>query len=80
MKIKKTNAAFYDAYYRQLTNAKIKNISLEQDDLDYFVNISVILEDGQELNLELCSDPEGNSSGFLFGLPYPSMIDESAFD
>ena len=80
MIISKSQAAFYDAYYSQLTGATIKKVWLEEDDSIYLVHIVVITSDGQEIDLELCSDPEGNSTGFLFGLPYPVIKDAHAFD
>jgi hypothetical protein len=80
MKIKKSDAAYYSAYYRQLKNAVIKDVYLEEDDSNYLVHIVVILSDGKTIDLELCNDSEGNSTGFLFGLPYPSDVDPNEFD
>lgn len=80
MFITKSQAAFYDAYYSQLNGAKIKKVWLEEDDSLYLVHITVVTSDNKELDLELCSDAEGNSTGFLFGLPYPVIKDKHAFD
>lgn len=80
MFIRKSQAAFYDAYYAQLKGAKIKDVWLEESDSTYLVHITIITSDNKELDLELCSDSEGNSTGFLFGLPYPVIQDANAFD
>jgi hypothetical protein len=71
------SAAFYDRYYKQLEGATITKFDgvIEITDGEGFPAFQVTLANGQVIDLEVSSDPEGNGGGFLFGLPWVDMSD-----
>ena len=56
------------AYYAQLIGSRIKGFRMEQDEFvdDPWPIFTVETETGEELNVALSRDPEGNGGGFAF--------------
>jgi hypothetical protein len=72
--------AFYNAYFGQLVGATITSFAMVPDEPDdefpdyegeIWPTFGIKLANGLEGKMELSSDEEGNSAGFLFGLPTP---------
>lgn len=56
------------AYYAQLIGNRIKGFRMEQDEFgdDPWPIFTVETEAGEQLNVALSRDPEGNGGGFAF--------------
>ena len=77
--MKRTYKQFWEDYYGQLVGAVITGFGIvEEDDYgisDYWPCFIVKLITGEEIQIELSSDEEGNAPGFLFGLPSVSPVE-----
>lgn len=65
---------FWTDYYRALEGATILRFNGLAEETEWeagFPSFTVRFADGSEGTIEVSSDPEGNSGGFLFGLPMP---------
>ena len=61
-----------DAYYKPLEGARITKTELAiEDEYRVFPVLHAELANGRKVKLEISSDQEGNSGGFIFGLPLP---------
>lgn len=61
------SAVFAIEYYQQLIGCKITGFRFESDELgDDFPIFTAITENGEELDLTVSRDPEGNGGGFIF--------------
>ena len=67
--------SYMEKYYGFLKGAKIIGAGLH-DDGEFEWPYFKIEKDGQEFEVEVSQDPEGNGPGFLFGLPRPEVKDE----
>ncbi len=63
---------FYEKYYAALKGATIVGTRVELQDGQCWPVIKVRMDNGDELELEVSRDSEGNGPGFLFGLPRPA--------
>ena len=81
-----TSLQFYRDYYASLKGATITKVELTQGEYEgqYWPTFTVKTKairktatrdavPAQTLRGEVSSDPEGNSPGFLFGLPHPKQ-------
>ena len=79
-----TSLQFYQDYYGALLGARITKVELTQGEYEgqYWPTFTVKTKairktatrdavPAQTLMVEVSSDPEGNSPGFLYGLPHP---------
>lgn len=65
------SANYWNKYYKGLEGATIVKFNgMSQDDFggDGFPSFIVKFKDGTSGSIEISSDPEGNSGGFIFGL------------
>lgn len=63
--------AWYGNYFGQLVGATITGFTLVKDDDmgDFWPTFKVKLAGGEEIEVEVSQDEEGNGPGWLFGLP-----------
>lgn len=69
----KQQADWYGKYYGQLTGATILQtiIGIDPEFGDVWPNFKVKLENGDELEIQIQRDEEGNGPGFISGIPMP---------
>lgn len=63
---------YWKEYYSQLEGARI--VKYLGEDFYGFPTFTVIYADGQEYEVQVSRDPEGNEGGFLF-LPFEPVMD-----
>lgn len=73
------SAEFHKRYYKQLEGATIVYyrgmVDGEANPYEGFPQFAVRLANGQEIDIEISKDPEGNGGGFIFGMNQPDMSD-----
>ncbi len=68
-------SAFMTRYYKQLVGATVVSFhyQMEEDDEDAFSTgdwpTFTMEKDGEQFDMQVSRDTEGNGPGFLFGLP-----------
>ena len=69
------NQKFWKDYYGSFEGAKILKFNGftedENDPMSNFPSFKVKFKDGSVSDIEISSDEEGNSGGFIYGLPTP---------
>ena len=77
---------WYDKYFGQLVGATILGFQLTKDEdpeessgyqepTEYFPAFLVKMADGTNRTIEISSDEEGNSGGWIFGLDHPDPVE-----
>jgi hypothetical protein len=73
---RKTEKQFWEEYYGQLVGGVIKGFGIIEEDDGYWPCFIVKLITGEEVQVEVSQDEEGNGPGFLSGLPKVGGISE----
>jgi hypothetical protein len=63
---------FYNSYFGNLVGATVLEFKLLHEEDEWWPTFAVQLADGRIVQIEISSDEEGNSPGFIFGLERPS--------
>jgi hypothetical protein len=66
--------AYYEGYYSGLVGATVTSVECSIEDGAVWTKIMAVNGDGDDLELEVSRDPEGNGPGFIFGLPDPGPV------
>ena len=69
MTTERTEKQFWEDYYGQLVGGVVKGFGVVEEEDGYWTCFIVKLITGEEVQIEVSQDPEGNGPGFLFGLP-----------
>ena len=72
--LKPDELSFYGKYFRQLVGARILDfkMAVDPDEGDYWPTFLVKLASGEQIEIEISQDEEGNGPGFIFGLANPN--------